>query len=67
MSRIKLGPDDAGPAEDVNGDGAAAIRRTSTSVALAELFAGRSPAAWRSEYAGAFEWGADIGREAVEE
>ena len=34
---------------------------------LAELFAGKTPAKWRAAYAGAFDWGPDIGREAVGE
>ena len=34
---------------------------------LEELFRGKSPDEWRSAYAGAFDWGPDIGREVVEE
>jgi hypothetical protein len=36
-------------------------------ITLAEMFYGRSPDAWRAEYAGAFAWGDDIGREATED
>ena len=34
---------------------------------LEKLFAGRSPENWRREYAGAYDWGPDVGREVVEE
>jgi antitoxin MazE len=34
---------------------------------LAELFEGKSPEEWRAAYAGAFDWGPDVGREVVEE
>lgn len=48
-------------------DGDIVIRRTVPQFTLAELFHGKSPAEWRAAYSGAFEWGADVGREAVEE
>ena len=35
--------------------------------ALEELFAGKSSREWREAYAGAFDWGPDVGREIVEE
>ena len=31
------------------------------------LFRGKTPQEWRPAYAGAFDWGPDVGREAVEE
>lgn len=34
---------------------------------LEQLFAGRAPAEWRALYAEAFDWGPDIGREAVQD
>lgn len=40
------------------------IRRTEPS--LDALFEGRTPEEWREEYASAFDWGADRGREAVD-
>ena len=43
------------------------IRRLAPHFTLEELFRGRSPAEWRAEYAGAFDWGPDVGRENVEE
>jgi antitoxin MazE len=48
-------------------DGAIVIQRTAPHFTLAELFRGRSPAEWRAAYAGAFDWGPDVGREVVEE
>jgi antitoxin component of MazEF toxin-antitoxin module len=48
-------------------DGDIVIRRAGPSVTLEQLFQGKSPAEWRAAYAGAFEWGSDMGREAVEE
>lgn len=43
------------------------IRRAVSRFTLEELFKGKSPKQWRAVYAGAFDWGADIGREIVEE
>jgi antitoxin MazE len=48
-------------------DGVIVIRRAVPRFALAELFAGRSPEEWRADYAGAYDWGPDVGREVVEE
>jgi antitoxin component of MazEF toxin-antitoxin module len=48
-------------------DGAIVIRRAPPHFTLEDLFRGRSPKAWRAAYAGAFEWGDDVGREVVEE
>ena len=47
--------------------GAIVIRRAAPHFTLDELFRGRSPKAWRAAYAGAFDWGDDVGREVVEE
>lgn len=41
------------------------IRRALPRVTLREMFAGRSPEEWRREYADAYDWGPDIGRENV--
>jgi antitoxin MazE len=51
--------------EALNGD--IVIRRTLPQIPLDELFSGKSAKEWRAAYAGAFEWGPDVGREAVEE
>jgi antitoxin MazE len=48
-------------------DGAIVIRAAVPRFTLDELFAGKSPAEWREAYAGAFDWGPDVGREIVEE
>jgi antitoxin component of MazEF toxin-antitoxin module len=48
-------------------DGDIVIRRVVPHFTLEELFRGKSPAQWRAAYAGAFDWGADVGREVVEE
>jgi antitoxin MazE len=48
-------------------DGEIIIRRSSPNVPLEALFRGRSPAEWRKVYAGAYDWGPDVGREVVEE
>ncbi len=48
-------------------EGAIIIRRSAPHFTLDELFRGHSPAEWRAEYAGACDWGPDLGREAVEE
>ena len=48
-------------------DGDIIIRRAAPRFTLEELFKGKSPKQWRAAYAGAFDWGADIGREIVEE
>lgn len=48
-------------------DGDILIRRQAPGAALNELFRGRSPAEWRADYAGAFDWGGDVGREVVPE
>jgi antitoxin MazE len=43
------------------------LRRVAPHFTLEELFRGRSPEEWRADYAGAYDWGPDIGREHVEE
>lgn len=43
------------------------IRRAAPHFTLEELFKGKSPKQWRAAYAGAFDWGPDVGREIVEE
>lgn len=42
-------------------------RRAARRFTLEELFAGKSPQEWREDYAGAYDWGPDLGREIVEE
>lgn len=48
-------------------DGDIVIRRAVPRFTLEELFKGKSPKQWRRAYAGAFDWGSDVGREIVEE
>jgi antitoxin MazE len=48
-------------------DGEIVIRRSIPHFTLDELFAGKSARQWRAAYAGAFDWGPDVGREIVEE
>ncbi len=48
-------------------DGTIVIRRSAPHFTLDDLFRGRSPAEWRATYAGAYDWGLEIGREVVEE
>ena len=43
------------------------IRPAAPRFTLQEVFRGKSPQEWRAAYRGAFDWGPDIGREAVEE
>ena len=43
------------------------IRRARPRFAAQELFAGKSPDEWRALYAGAYDWGPDVGREIIEE
>jgi len=43
------------------------IRRTVPRLSVEEMFRGKSPAEWREAYAGAYDWGSDVGREAVGE
>jgi antitoxin MazE len=48
-------------------DGEIVIRRAVPHFTLEELFRGKSPKEWRADYAGAFDWGPDVGREVVDE
>ena len=48
-------------------DGNIVIRRALPRFTLEGLFRGKSPKQWRAAYAGAFDWGPDVGREVVEE
>ena len=48
-------------------DGEIILRRVVPHFSLNELFRGRTPAEWRASYAGAYNWGPDVGREIVEE
>lgn len=43
------------------------IRPAAPNFTLEELFLGKTSKQWRAEYAGAFDWGPDVGREIVEE
>jgi len=43
------------------------IRPAAPSFTLDELFRDKTPEQWRAEYAGAFDWGPDVGREIVEQ
>jgi antitoxin MazE len=47
-------------------NGEIVIRRAVPRFTLEELFRGQSPEEWRAAYAGAFDWGPDVGREVVE-
>lgn len=48
-------------------DGKVVIRPVAPRFTLEELFRGKTPEQWRAAYTGAFDWGPDVGREAVEE
>ena len=48
-------------------DGEIVIRRAIPLFTLEVLFRGKGPEEWRAAYAGAFDWGPDVGREVVEE
>jgi antitoxin MazE len=50
---------------DVEGD-AIIIRKAASDRALEAMFAGKSPQEWRALYRDAWDWGPDIGREAIE-
>jgi antitoxin component of MazEF toxin-antitoxin module len=51
---------------DIEG-GVIVIRRSAPLFTLDEMFRGHGPAEWRAAYADAYDWGPDIGREAIEE
>jgi antitoxin MazE len=42
------------------------VRRATPNYTIETLFAGKSPAEWRALYAGAYDWGPDIGREIID-
>jgi antitoxin MazE len=44
-------------------DGNIVIRRAAPRFTVEELFRGKTARQWRALYAGAYDWGADIGRE----
>lgn len=46
-------------------EGAIIVRGPAPRFTLKELFRGKSPKRWRATYAGAFDWGPDVGREIV--
>ena len=48
-------------------DGDIVIRRAVPHFTLEDLFRGKTAQQWRAAYAGAYDWGPDVGREAVEE
>ena len=59
---------DEGQRVDVEAsEGNLVIRPVLQQLTLKELFAGKTPAQWRAAYAGAYDWGPDVGREVVEE
>jgi antitoxin MazE len=43
------------------------IRRAVPHFTLEDLFRSKTPQQWRAAYAAAYDWGPDVGREAVEE
>jgi hypothetical protein len=51
-------------ADPPSDDGLTGIRSCAD---LGALFAGKAPEEWRAAYASAYDWGPDVGREAVEE
>ena len=66
-SEIVTGLSDGERLEIETHDGEIVIRRAVPHFTLEELFRGKSPEEWRAAYAGAFDWGPDVGREVVEE
>jgi len=50
---------------DVEGD-AIVIRKPASARALEAMFAGKSAEEWRALYRDAYDWGPDVGREAIE-
>ena len=48
-------------------DGNIVIRHAVPQFNLEELFKGKSPKEWQAAYAGAFDWGPEVGREIVDE
>jgi antitoxin MazE len=50
-----------------NREGGLLIRKAPLRPSVESLFAGRTPEAWRAEYAGSLPWEPDVGREAIED
>ncbi len=48
-------------------DAAVVIRKLPAETTMEDLFAGRSPEAWRALYRDAFAWGPDQGRERLDD
>lgn len=48
-------------------DDCVVIRRATPRYTISQLFRGKTPQEWRELYAGAFDWGPDLGREIVDE
>jgi antitoxin MazE len=48
-------------------DGEVILRRVAHDVTLDQLFHGRTRAEWLADYANAYDWGPDVGRERIEE
>ena len=53
--------------EVVSSPGQIVIRRAKPRYTPDELFAGKSPSEWRTIYANECDWGADTGRETLDE
>ena len=52
--------------EVIGQDGGILIRKSAPGLRVEDLFRGKTPEAWRELYAGAYDWGPDLGREIVE-
>jgi antitoxin MazE len=52
--------------EVIGQDGDILIRKSAHGLAVEDLFRGKTPEAWREHYAGAYDWGPDLGREIIE-
>jgi antitoxin MazE len=48
-------------------EGEIIIRPLEATPAIEDIFRGKDPAEWRKLYADVFDWGPDLGREAVDE
>jgi antitoxin component of MazEF toxin-antitoxin module len=65
---VKSFPLSEGCTVDIERQGAAlVVTPCSPPLSAADLFSGKSAAAWRAEYESACNWGDDIGREIVSE
>jgi antitoxin MazE len=47
-------------------DGEIVIRPITQHLTIEDMFRGKDAAEWRELYAGAYDWGSDLGRESVE-